>query len=94
MTSSGTTAGSRLAVSRPSRVPGRFSFTMPKAKAAPMVPAATAETAARMRLFCRATVISGLASALTYQSRVRPLIGRLRRGEVAKENSTVMTTGR
>ncbi len=94
MTSSGTTAGSRLAVSSPPRAAGRFSFIRPKAKAAPIVPAAIAETAARMRLFLSATVTSGLSSALAYQSRVRPRIGRLRRGEVAKENSTVMTTGR
>ena len=53
MTSSGTTAGSRLAVSSPPRAAGRFSFIRPKAKAAPTAPAAIAETAARMRLFLK-----------------------------------------
>ena len=45
------------------------------------------------RLLVSAVVNSGLENASPYQSSVSPSMGRLRRGEVVNENSTVTTTG-
>ena len=91
-TSAGTAAGTRLAVSSGPRARS-FNRAMPNANGSPRPTDTTAVTSASQSVLVSAVVNRGFAKASPYQSSVRPSMGRLSRGDVVNENSTVTTTG-